>query len=581
MSVPPPSSATFSAHIADRLPRSGQRENGWGEDTGSDTGFQHVRFEIAAWLEAVSGLARDAPENQDRVFDGMVRDFEATYEALKIISRAIVRFIEGVDYMCDAMGELAEAFVIALGKKAERTVASDCCKYKQAVSTMTVSDAPHSIVAKLKRDLNFNLTAPLQAHFNHYKKLREQLVLRTRRLHEYLYARKCLQARCEAERSSDTPSDPGVAQAEAKLKQSLSSFYEIDRPLFEWLYMLEEYKNDIYDSLLQTVKYLQYEFFAGCAHTVAHVLPKRMEFRPLVEMTPDQLEPQVQMELDEYLQRLESTNGLDIKDDATAKIIDRWERAPSMNKGSNTRPETESQGEPRCTHVDPLCLSVLTLQGFDAEAARTALRYHNNDTQSALDCLLEQHQHLNPVAEEQHKLAHDVLTSVRLPSTLKWVRKLKGWRQSTTETAKPLDQRECSEKPTIQNKKGRNQHQKEEENLLILSPKILSPKLPTTIHTNVSLLDIDSAAQNSFALPSEPAPAVQPEHSSVNLLDGNSSDVDAVESSRHRFTGAIQLESLLCEAVRHRKTSGSVVSNGTSSSGEHLPCETKHLQLSM
>lgn len=45
-----------------------------------------------------------------------------------------------------------------------------------------------------------------------------------------------------------------VVQAEAKLKQTLDDFYQVDRPLFEWLYMLDEYKNDIYDSLLQTVK---------------------------------------------------------------------------------------------------------------------------------------------------------------------------------------------------------------------------------------------------------------------------------------------------------------------------------------
>ena len=46
------------------------------------------------------------------------------------------------------------------------------------------------------------------------------------------------------------------------------------------------------DSCLQTLKYLQYEFFATSAHSISGVLPARMEFRPMVEMTPEHLEAQ-------------------------------------------------------------------------------------------------------------------------------------------------------------------------------------------------------------------------------------------------------------------------------------------------
>eukprot|EP00438_Fugacium_kawagutii_P026946 Skav204984 [mRNA] locus=scaffold1180:555715:566964:- [translate_table: standard] len=48
-----------------------------------------------------------------------------------------------------------------------------------------------------------------------------------------------------------------------------------------------------------TLKYLQYEFFATSAHAISSVLPVRMEFRPMVEMTPEQLEAQVEMALQE------------------------------------------------------------------------------------------------------------------------------------------------------------------------------------------------------------------------------------------------------------------------------------------
>ena len=72
---------------------------------------------------------------------------------------------------------------------------------------------------------------------------------------------------------------------------------ETDKSVFEWLYILDEYKNDILDSTIQTIKYLQYEFFASSAHAISSVLPKRMEFRPMVEMTPEHLETQVDIEL--------------------------------------------------------------------------------------------------------------------------------------------------------------------------------------------------------------------------------------------------------------------------------------------
>lgn len=50
-----------------------------------------------------------------------------------------------------------------------------------------------------------------------------------------------------------------------------------------------------------------------------------MEFRPLVEMTPSQLEPLVEMELNNYLDRVKK-DTLEFKgDDATAKILDRWQ----------------------------------------------------------------------------------------------------------------------------------------------------------------------------------------------------------------------------------------------------------------
>lgn len=45
-----------------------------------------------------------------------------------------------------------------------------------------------------------------------------------------------------------------ASQAEANMETAKIAFDDVDRPVFEWLLMLEEYKGDIYDSLLQTLK---------------------------------------------------------------------------------------------------------------------------------------------------------------------------------------------------------------------------------------------------------------------------------------------------------------------------------------
>lgn len=53
-------------------------------------------------------LALEAPEKQDRVFDGMVRDFTQMYKALENVYQALVRFNKVADQFCSCMVDLAE-----------------------------------------------------------------------------------------------------------------------------------------------------------------------------------------------------------------------------------------------------------------------------------------------------------------------------------------------------------------------------------------------------------------------------------------------------------------------------------------
>jgi len=169
--------------------------------------------------------------------------------------------------------------------------------------------------------------------------------------------------------------------------------------------MLSEYRGDILDSLVQTLKYLQYEFFAASAHAISNILPSRMEFRPMIEMTPEQLKPQVALELQAAEEQGEESDIY-----TTTKILEKWEREGAFPNAA----------EP-VVPVDPLSLSVLVAQGFKEGPARKALRIHGNDTQTALDWLL--------TGQKEQPKSQPSCESVRVPTTLKWVQKLKDRRR--------------------------------------------------------------------------------------------------------------------------------------------------------
>merc|ERR1719413_235906 len=125
-----------------------------------------------------------------------------------------------------------------------------------------------------------------------------------------------------------------------------------------------------------------------------------MEFRPMVEMTPEHLEAQVDMELQKS-EESEMSNNLGGADttitDFSARLIDK-------------KVKEEPSDEPAVLPVDPLSLSSLLSQGFEVGPARKALRKHQNNTQAALDYLI------NGQAEEEEKKKL-VSDGVRMPTT--------------------------------------------------------------------------------------------------------------------------------------------------------------------
>lgn len=89
-------------------------------------------------------------------------------------------------------------------------------------------------------------------------------------------------------------------------------------------------------------------------------------------------------------------------------------------------------------NVDPLSLSSLLSQGFDEAPARRALRIHNNNTQAAMEWLVNGERTKEPEV------------TVRMPTTIKRIQKLKEKRKQKAEREKA--ERDSKEKPDDKDK---------------------------------------------------------------------------------------------------------------------------------
>jgi len=253
--------------------------------------FHHIRTEWKVlkekWFHG---------ETVDPVFEGMVKDFCTFDGTMQDIYGKVEKFMKGVDQLAEGLLTLSESVTSGLARIDDSLIVSDSCKLKEATNQITRADAPHSAIAKLRRDMDFNIMNPIRNHLVNNRNLKAHLEKRRRRLTELNSAKK---GHDDCVKKGYATTDRRFLQAKSNLESAKMAFHEVDKHVFEWLYILEEYRGDILDSTLQTLKYLQYEFFATSAHAVSSVLPSRMEFRPMVEMTPEHLEAQVEAELQE------------------------------------------------------------------------------------------------------------------------------------------------------------------------------------------------------------------------------------------------------------------------------------------
>lgn len=359
------------------------------------------------------------PSEDDPVLDGLIREFKKFGESLKALYDGVGKFTQALDQQCHGTMSMVETFSTTLSR-AGHYIASDMVKYKEACNNITREDAPFSTIAKFKRDLNFNVIEPLRKHIGHYHVLLDRIERRHRLLAELKVCRQALEGQIEDNTDKLTKSDfDKVASLFNEFKTAKKLFEKENTNLLEWMLMIDAYQEDIYDSLIQTIKCLQYEFLAGSARNIASVLPKTMEFRPLMEMTPENLLPQVQIAMMAREEKVKA-KGLDhSKLQTTTRILELFQ-SDSDHESDIPLPSNRS------VQVDPLSLSLLLAQGFDEELARRALRSSNNDTQAALDWLLNP----PPEGETTPPTLGDVTTSVRLPKTGKLMEKLRAYEEA-------------------------------------------------------------------------------------------------------------------------------------------------------
>jgi len=363
----------------------------------------------------------------DPVFEGIVRDFCVFDVTMQAIYKKVEMFMKGVESLSEGLVHLSETCIAGLSHVDDPLIKSDSCKMREATNQITRADAPHSAIAKLRRDMDFNIVNPIRNHLINNRNLKAHLEKRRRRLVELNVAKKQFD---DVVKKNLPRTDRRFLNAQSTLESAKLQFHEVDKHIFEWLYILEEYKGDILDSSLQTLKYLQYEFFATASHAISGVLPARMEFRPMVEMTPEHLEVQVDMELQEAEENEEG--GDEVVTDFSQRLIGKLAKDNKSKAGEGV---DSCAGDAPSVPVDPLSLSSLLSQGFEEGPARQALRKHQNNTQAAMDWLIKG-------GEEQERVPED---GVRMPTTVKRVQRLKAKRRAQQEARRRREEQEDKE----------------------------------------------------------------------------------------------------------------------------------------
>eukprot|EP00916_Digyalum_oweni_P022825 GHVL01037800.1.p1 GENE.GHVL01037800.1~~GHVL01037800.1.p1 ORF type:complete len:450 (+),score=65.71 GHVL01037800.1:33-1382(+) len=360
-----------------------------------------IRFETRALTEG-----RKMSSVSDPVFEAYVSKYNWLVDTMKELYATADKWMSAIDALAEAQNAISTVFMNRLSKCEDDFLLAEGMRYREGTHAIGNRNAPHSYYARLQRDLDFNLVRPLMQHIIHAERIKRLMEERTKRkidwelneaaINKHIENQKCKNSEYEADVKFDSKYKELIDRREASQK----NLYDYDAPLWEWLMVYNEFSWDIFDSCLQTFKYLQFDFFSGCSHHLNLLLPERMEFRPLVEMVP---EPQMHSVVRMYLES-ERNEYRNWQPDATKKLLSAWEED---GRWANDVVEEEE--------YDPIDLQNLIINHkFSKQLSKFALQRKGN-LQEALQYLLSGKATTDLM--KPHKHISKIVERVRIPDT--------------------------------------------------------------------------------------------------------------------------------------------------------------------
>jgi hypothetical protein len=356
---------------------------------GDDDNGQGPRTSLARFIQSELSVLKERyllsvdETLSDPVYEGMISGMSKFFACLERILKQAEKSIRAVERCAGEMESLSNVLAEEFGQIGLR----DESILVDAQSTSMRIRECESVLGRFKRDFEYNILVPVRSHLENYSELKILIDVRNRKL-----------AELSAAKSSTADQDVLLAME--------SQFESIDSDLFEWMYIIEEHREDILDSILQTLKFLFYEVISSLAHVVAETLPSEIEFRPMVEMIPKRMIAQSKLE-----KRL-CADKADAVETATRQGLRNYTQRLMQKQA------LDLSSEASYISIDSLSLGTLVSQGFEEGPARRALQKARNNTQVALDILL------NPNAIP----SQESCGNVRIPSTIKRIERLKELR---------------------------------------------------------------------------------------------------------------------------------------------------------
>jgi hypothetical protein len=212
--------------------------------------------------------------DEDPMVEAMARDFSTFDKMMRNLYGKVVVFLQSVENLVSNLRTTAETISGGAIHLGDPEVAAFSRKFVSAINQIVSLADPLSAISKLRRDITFNILDPMRSHILNNTKIRESL-LRRRQLWADL-------------------EDPAQPLSDCQSRSAKTHFNQEDERVFEWLVALREHQDDIVDSVMETLKSIQSTLFTASAHAMAKALPVWEAFRPLSQMTPSNMQTEVE-----------------------------------------------------------------------------------------------------------------------------------------------------------------------------------------------------------------------------------------------------------------------------------------------